>query len=146
MNEKIIKALKKLGRIKTIGKEVYKGYKPDLVLKCGRISLIVELESKTDRKAFNGDVVKAEQYAFNENLNLTLLIVITQKHSNTTVNNIAVDLRRFAVPILQRAGRKAKGRVKEILVWLGEDLLLASPSSIKDLRKVNEFAARILKP
>src|SRR3546814_19864403 len=72
------------------GREVAPGYKPDVTVRdaSGALACILEAEQKTDRKAFLGDLIKAEMYAEQEGANPTLLIVM-QPQPNTTTEQIA---------------------------------------------------------
>src|SRR3546814_8492579 len=54
----------------------------------GALAFILEAEQKTYRKAFLGDLIKAEMYAEQEGANPTLLIVM-QPQPNTTTEQIA---------------------------------------------------------
>lgn len=75
------------------GSAVSKGYKPDVTVQCpdGKLLHIIESEQKTDRKAFLGDVLKAEMYAEQIGARPSLLIVM-QVFANTTTKQIAEHL------------------------------------------------------
>mgnify|MGYP001278466454 CR=1 FL=1 len=77
-------------RIGSSGSQVSAGYKPDITIvdASGKVMFILESEQKTDRKAFLGDVLKAEKYSEECNATPTLVIVM-QQQSNTTVKQIA---------------------------------------------------------
>lgn len=79
------------------GTEVAPGYKPDLTIvnPAGQLTFIVECEQKTDRKAFLGDLIKAEKYAEDCKASPSLIIVM-QPAYNTTVNQIAKHLKPYA--------------------------------------------------
>ena len=72
----------------------------------------MESESKTDRKAFLGDFIKAEKYSQELGINPTSIIVMTEK-DNTTLAQVHAHL----IPYV-RWVRSLKGvvSVPEILV------------------------------
>ena len=72
-------------------------YKPDITVRGADDSLavILECEQKTDRKAFLGDLVKAEKYAEEEKAT-PILIIVMQQSKSTTVLQIAKHLRPYA--------------------------------------------------
>ncbi len=76
--------------IHTKGEELSQGYKPDLSVENSsrKVVLICENEIKTDRKAFLGDLIKAERYYDEEKSKGDLLIVLKEQ-DNTTVGQIA---------------------------------------------------------
>ena len=84
-------------RIASCGSEVSDGYKPDLTVTDlrGALQFIVECEQKTDRKAFLGDLLKAERYAEECKANPTLVIVMKQA-DNTKVQQIARQIQSYA--------------------------------------------------
>lgn len=92
-------------RVACLGKEVTKGYKPDLIVKDtnGQLVFIVECEQKTDRKAFLGDLVKAEKYA-EECRDHPVLVIVMKAFNNTTVEQIAVHLAPYADWLARRNG------------------------------------------
>ncbi|MBI4023624.1 MAG: hypothetical protein HY360_01500 [Verrucomicrobia bacterium] len=101
--------------IAVIGREAARGYKPDLTVKNrrGQIVFIVESEQKTDRKAFLGDLVKAEKFAEGKRWH-PVLIIVMQPLPNTTVPQIARHLAPYAAWL-----RRLKGgslHLSEILV------------------------------
>lgn len=79
----------------TRGDELSVGYKPDLSY--SRISshssrwIIMEYERKTDRKAYLGDLVKAEKFATECCVFVDLVIVMAER-KNTTVDQISNHL------------------------------------------------------
>lgn len=84
-------------RIASNGTAVTDGYKPDLTVSDsdGKVVYILESEQKTDRKAYLGDLLKAEKYAKTINAN-PCLIVVMKESKNTTLNNIANQFREYA--------------------------------------------------
>jgi hypothetical protein len=84
-------------QIASRGSLVTTGYKPDITIEDATHSLryILESEQKTDRKAFLGDLVKAERYAEERNATPELVIVM-QEFNNTTTRQIADHLRPYA--------------------------------------------------
>jgi hypothetical protein len=82
--------------IASSGEEVSKGYKPDLTVKdsSGVPVFILESEQKTDRKAFLGDLMKAEMYAESERCAPELIIVM-QVFNNTTTKQISEHIRPY---------------------------------------------------
>jgi len=82
--------------IATRGTVVSTGYKPDVTVKdhAGVLRFILESEQKTDRKAFLGDLLKAEVYAEMQDAHPELIIVM-QPASNTTTKQIADHLRPY---------------------------------------------------
>lgn len=83
-------------KIATTGAAVSSGYKPDVTIvdPDGRLAFILECEQKTDRKAFLGDVMKAQKYAQERHATPTLIIVM-QPQPNTTVQQIANHLQPY---------------------------------------------------
>lgn len=83
-------------KIASIGKQVSKGYKPDVTVKDakGNLLYILECEQKTDRKAFLGDFIKAEFHAEHKEQHPRLIIVM-QECNNTTTQQIAAHLRPY---------------------------------------------------
>lgn len=83
-------------KVGTCGSAVHKGYKPDVTIvdSSAKLQFILESEQKTDRKAFLGDVIKAQKYAEECNASPTLVIVM-QPQSNTTVKQIAEHLQPY---------------------------------------------------
>jgi hypothetical protein len=84
------------GQIDTRGSAVHKGYKPDVTVVDGNnnLTFILESERKTDRKAFLGDVVKAQKYAEECNASPALIIVM-HPQPNTTARQIAEHLHPY---------------------------------------------------
>ncbi|WP_445360196.1 hypothetical protein ACJJIL_16140 [Microbulbifer sp. EKSA005] len=83
--------------IATTGQAVTPGYKPDITINDagGSLKYILESEQKTDRKAFLGDLMKAEMYSENISASPELIIVM-QVFSNTTTEQIADHIRPYA--------------------------------------------------
>jgi len=83
--------------IDTRGCEVIDGYKPDVTVLDGdgKPTFILECETKTDRKAFLGDLVKADRYAYSCDASPSLVIVMQVKE-NTTVSQIGRHLEPYA--------------------------------------------------
>jgi hypothetical protein len=101
MKDKIFKNLPhNLGNLitHTTGGEVAKGYKPDFTAKDhdGLVSLIMECESKTDRKAYLGDFIKAEKFSHENGLKPVLVIVVTER-KNTKIDQLCDHL----IPYIQ---------------------------------------------
>lgn len=99
-------------KVGSCGTIVRAGYKPDLTVvdDKGSLKFILECEQKTDRKAFLGDVVKAEKYA--EECNASpMLIIVMQPQTNTTVKQIAEHLATYAAWLQKRfnGGLKISG-------------------------------------
>ncbi len=94
-------------RIASCGGLVCKGYKPDLTV-CNsdnQLAFIFECEQKTDRKAFLGSLVKAEKYA-EDCAAHPILIIVMQEFDNTTVQQIAGNLRPYASWLARLKGGK----------------------------------------
>ena len=89
----------------SIGKEVSKGYKPDVTVEDseGNLLYILECEQKTDRKAFLGDFIKAEFHAEDNKQNPELIIVM-KKINNTTTKQIAEHLRPYIEWLKSKGG------------------------------------------
>lgn len=99
MKDAVFKALKHpVGActIASAGSSVSPGYKPDITVRdsAGILRFILECEQKTDRKAFLGDLLKAEVYAEQQNARPELVIVM-QVFKNTTTLQIADHLRLY---------------------------------------------------
>ncbi len=79
------------------GTQVAKGYKPDITIKNsqGQTTFILESEQKTDRKAFLGDLLKAEKYS-EEQAASPELIIVMQPFENTTTLQITDHIRPYA--------------------------------------------------
>jgi hypothetical protein len=97
------------------GAEVAEGYKPDLTVKNQNddVVFVVESEQKTDRKAFLGDLVKAEKYA-EDCCAHPVLVIVMQPFDNTTVQQIADHLAPYAAWLAQLKGGTLQ--LSEILV------------------------------
>ncbi len=89
------------------GNEVTKGYKPDITVASSdnQLSFIIECEQKTDRKAFLGNLVKAEKHAEDCGAH-PVLIIVMQEFYNTTVQQIAGNLTPYAVWLARLKGGK----------------------------------------
>jgi hypothetical protein len=105
----------------TRGTAVSEGYKPDVTVRDtdGCLRFILECEQKPDRKAFLGDFLKAELFASECQTRPTLIIVM-HPYPNTTVAQIANQIRRYA-----RWLAKAKNglHLKNILVLSDQEYL-----------------------
>lgn len=108
MNDSEFKALQHCvgtHRIVSRGTQVANGYKPDLTV-CDtndQLVFIVECEQKTDRKAFLGDLVKAEKYAEDCRAH-PILVIVMRPVENTTVQQIADHLYPYAAWIARLKG------------------------------------------
>ncbi len=91
--------------IASSGSAVSTGYKPDITVKDtdGNLKFILESEQKTDRKAFLGDLVKAEMYSEQHKANPELIIVM-QILGNTTTKHIADHLRPYKQWLAMKKG------------------------------------------
>lgn len=85
-------------KIGSCGSAVSTGYKPDVTIvdASGKLIFILESEQKTDRKAFLGNILKAEKYSEECNASPTLVIVM-QQQPNTTVKQIADHIQPYVV-------------------------------------------------
>lgn len=83
--------------VASTGQAIAQGYKPDITVydQNGSLRYILESEQKTDRKAFLGDLIKAEMHAENISARPELIIVM-QVSSNTTAQQIANHIRPYA--------------------------------------------------
>lgn len=90
-------------KIATLGAAVCSGYKPDVTIvdPSGHLVFILECEQKTDRKAFLGDVLKAQKYA-EERDATPMLVIVMQPQPNTTVRQIADRLQPYVRWMHQR--------------------------------------------
>lgn len=89
--------------VETRGIAVADGYKPDITVTddSNSVVYILESEQKTDRKAFLGDVIKAEMYA-EQNKIRPKLIIVMREFKNTTTQQIAEHLKPYAVWLEQK--------------------------------------------
>ena len=89
----------------TRGTAVSPGYKPDVTVRDGssKLTFILESEQKTDRKAFLGDLLKAEMYSEQQDASPTLVIVM-QPQGNTTTKQIADHLRPYIAWLARKKG------------------------------------------
>ncbi len=99
MKDAVFKALRHPiggGAIASSGSAVSSGYKPDITVKDadGVLQFILESEQKTDRKAFLGDLMKAEMFAESQKAHPELIIVM-QCFKNTTTKQIADHIRPY---------------------------------------------------
>lgn len=87
------------------GSAVAPGYKPDVTVKDsqGAIRFILESEQKTDRKAFLGDLLKAEMYSEQQKATPELIVVM-QQFGNTTTKQIADHIRPYKHWLAQKNG------------------------------------------
>lgn len=102
-------------RVVSRGNVVARGYKPDLTVFSDddQLAFIVECEQKTDRKAFLGDLVKAEKYAEDCGA-YPVLVIVMQEFPNTTVQQIADHLVPYALWLARLKGGKLN--LSDILV------------------------------
>jgi len=94
-------------RTASCGGLVGKGYKPDLTV-CNsdnQLVFIFECEQTTNRKAFLGDLIKAEKHAEDCGAH-PVLIIVMQESDNTTVQQIAGNLTPYAVWLIRLKGGK----------------------------------------
>jgi hypothetical protein len=108
MKDSEFKALKHpVGKyiIASTGSNVSTGYKPDITVKNlgGELKFIIESEQKTDRKAFLGDLLKAEMHSEQQKAHPELIIVM-QPFANTTTKQIADHLRPYKQWLAQKNG------------------------------------------
>ncbi len=102
--------------LKTKGEQVIKGYFPDVTVFSpqNKLKYIIELERKTDRKAFIGDLVKAEMFSEIENAYAELIIVM-KPAPNTTTKQIATHLSTYRNWIAKLKGGKSNLSSVQIL-------------------------------
>lgn len=93
--------------IASSGSAVSTGYKPDITVKDinGVLKFIIESEQKTDRKAFLGDLLKAEMHADQQKA-CPELIIVMQPFENTTTKQIADHLRPYKQWLTQKQNGK----------------------------------------
>jgi hypothetical protein len=91
--------------IASSGSAVSTGYKPDITVKDtnGVLKFILESEQKTDRKAFLGDLLKAEMHAEQHGANPELVIVMSP-FRNTTTLQIADHIRPYKMWLEKKNG------------------------------------------
>ena len=91
--------------VASTGTAVSPGYKPDVTVKDsqGTIRFILESEQKTDRKAFLGDLLKAEMHSEQQKAAPELIIVM-QQYGNTTTKQIADHIRPYKLWLAQKKG------------------------------------------
>ena len=82
--------------IASSGSAVSTGYKPDITIEdsFGVLKFIIESENKTDRKAFLGDLIKAEMHSEQKKARPELIIVM-HCYGNTTTQQIADHLQAY---------------------------------------------------
>lgn len=92
-------------KVETRGTAVATGYKPDITVRdeTGNLTYILESEQKTDRKAFLGDLLKAEMYAEQQKAKPALVIVM-QPQGNTTTKQIASHLAPYIKWLASKQG------------------------------------------
>lgn len=83
-------------KIGSCGSAVHKGYKPDVTVVNANDELlfILESEQKTDRKAFLGDLLKAQKYAEECGASPALIIVM-RPQANTKEQQIADHIQPY---------------------------------------------------
>lgn len=93
--------------IASSGSAVSAGYKPDITVKDanGALQFIIESEQKTDRKAFLGDLLKAEMHSERQKA-CPELIIVMRPFGNTTTKQIADHLRPYKQWLAQKNGGK----------------------------------------
>jgi hypothetical protein len=108
----------------TYRQQIASGYKPDVVVRDtdGRLSAIIECETTTSRKAFLGDLLKAEKYASDDGVHPTLLIVLQEKE-NTTVEQIANHISNYSTWLAGLEGGTLQ--LRNVLVISDHDFRLA---------------------
>ena len=126
-------------RVATRGNEVVHGYKPDVTVEDpeGHLVFILEHENKTDRKAFLGNVVKAEECAECQSSTPTLIIVMKAR-GNTTVPQIAQHLSRYSTWL---AGLKG-GRMSLSSICIIEEQEYSDSLTAKEVMGSQAFRAR----
>lgn len=72
-------------------------YRPDVAIKnsSGAIHLILESERKSERKAFIGALVHAAKYAEDSSAQITLVFVMKETGSQTTVSQVSANIRTY---------------------------------------------------
>jgi len=107
-------------RIRTKGEELSQGYKPDLSVENSsrKVALICECEINTNRKAFLGDLFKAERYYDEEKLKGTLLIVLKEQ-DNTLVDQIAEHISPYLKWL--KTTRLSRNGVEQVLIITDRD-------------------------
>ena len=73
------------------GGEIAKGYKPDRVYQKAILTIIVEIETSTDRKKHLGNYVKAHHYIASSNISGYILLIMQEK-DNTKLKDIAAQI------------------------------------------------------
>ncbi len=133
--------------VASCGGVVCKGYKPDLTA-CdsnNELAFIFECEQKTDRKAFLGTLVKAEKYA-EDCAAHPILIIVMQEFSNTTLRQIAGNLKPYASWLARlKGGNLNLADIllisdQEYLRSIQADELIASPAFRLRSVSVNEIS------
>ncbi len=83
--------------ILTNGKNIIDGYRPDLSIvdSNNNIYLILESESKSDRKAFIGALVKASHFAYHNEKSVTLIFVMKEVKNQTTVAQVSSNIEPY---------------------------------------------------
>lgn len=79
------------------GQDLVPGYRPDVAIANdeNNVTLILESERKTERKAFIGDLVKASHFAHKHEKEVTLVIVMKEVRSQTTVDQVARNIEPY---------------------------------------------------
>ncbi|CAH7453481.1 conserved hypothetical protein [Vibrio chagasii] len=74
-------------------------YRPDISIKdaSGTIQIVLESETKSDRKAFIGALTHAFKYADESSVSFTLVFVMKETGNQTTVEQVANNLRPYYV-------------------------------------------------
>ncbi|AXX59667.1 hypothetical protein ABRZ83_22485 [Vibrio vulnificus] len=86
-------------------------YRPDISIKdaSGTIQIVLESETKSDRKAFIGALTHAFKYADESNVSFTLVFVMKETGNQTTVEQVANNLRPYYVWLQGVVKTKLKG-------------------------------------
>lgn len=86
-------------------------YRPDISIKdaSGTIQIVLESETKSDRKAFIGALTHAFKYADESNVSFTLVFVMKETGNQTTVEQVANNLRPYYVWLQGVVTTKLKG-------------------------------------
>jgi len=87
----------KNSRILSNGQDLVPGYRPDISIQGndGDVYLILESERKSERKAFIGAMVKASHFAYDNNSPITLVFVMKETGTQTTVKQISSNIKPY---------------------------------------------------
>jgi hypothetical protein len=128
-------------RIASTGESVATGYKPDITVKDsnGVLKFILESEQKTDRKAFLGDLLKAEMYSEQQNA-APVLIIVMQEQPNTTTKQIADHIKPYKQWLAQKFG----GKLSLSAVYVLSDTQYEESINAKEILGAQAFNNRCL--